>query len=81
MGGGNFANAMIVGDAVRTGALTATPRSKSKFKMSEVERALKAAKKAGVEVERLEITEDGRIILVARESETDASGARREIVL
>jgi hypothetical protein len=39
-------------------------RSPSKFRQSDVERAIKAAKRAGVEVERVEIDQDGKVTVV-----------------
>lgn len=45
-------------------------RGPCKFRQTELTRALKAARKAGVEI-RLEIANDGRLILVPEKASTD----------
>jgi hypothetical protein len=42
------------------------PRSSCTFKQTDVTRALRAAARAGIEVDRCEISKDGRIVIVAR---------------
>jgi hypothetical protein len=49
------------------------------FKEVDLIRALKAAKKAGVEVSRAEVAKDGKIVLVLnRDGDVQANGERNE---
>ncbi len=49
------------------------------FKQQDVTRALKATKAAGIDVQRIEIDKDGKIVVVA--GKPDAPGDAKEIVL
>ena len=48
---------------------------RSRFRQIEVTRALKAAKAAGVEIGRIEIDVDGRIIVIAGQGEAAPEAA------
>lgn len=44
------------------------PRTAAPFKQSDVTRAVKGAASAGLRVERVEISPDGRIVVIAAEA-------------
>jgi hypothetical protein len=52
---------MCAGDAMGHGRAT--------FKETDLTRALRAARKAGADVERVEVGRDGRIVLVLKDGE------------
>ena len=54
-------------------------RGPSSFKQSDVARAIRGVKAAGVEVAKVEIDKDGKIIVIIGKPETMAGG--KEIVL
>lgn len=57
-------------------------RGPSTFRQSTVTKAIKAAKAAGVEVARIEVDPDGRIVLtVGKPDDPSKPDANREIVL
>ncbi len=49
------------------------PRGRSRFRESDVKRAIKAAKAAGVEVGRIEIAPDGRIVVTALDKSVEGA--------
>ncbi len=56
-------------------------RRPSKFRQTDLTRALKGARAAGVEIARVEIDNDGRIVVVAAlptDGNGDVSGERNE---
>ena len=52
---------------------------RSSFTQSDVFRALKAAHRAGMRVERFEISKDGKIIVVAKSSHALSDDLDREL--
>ena len=54
-------------------------RRVSPFKQIDVTRALKGAKAAGMDVAKVEIDKDGRIVVII--GEPDASNGAKEIIL
>lgn len=56
-------------------------RGPSTFRQTDVTRAIKAAKAAGVDVSRIEIGPNGRIVITAGPVEPTKSDAQGEIVL
>ena len=50
------------------------PSSPLKFRQRELTRAMKAMQAAGVEVERIEIGQDGKIIIVPKGGTKQATG-------
>lgn len=55
------------------------PRGPSSFKQSDIVRAVRGVKAAGVEVAKVEIDKDGKIIVIIGKPEITAGG--KEIVL
>jgi hypothetical protein len=53
-------------------------RRPSKFRQTDLTRALKGARAAGVEIARVEIDNDGRIIVVAALPTDETGDVRRE---
>ena len=50
-------------------------RAPSSFKQRDMTRAIRAAVAAGVEVARIEVDKDGRIVVVAKDGDTDSAQA------
>jgi hypothetical protein len=45
------------------------PRAPSTFRQQDVTRAVKAVRSAGVDIVRVEVTKDGRIVIVTAEAQ------------
>lgn len=60
------------------------PRRPATFRQTDIARAIRGAEAAGVEVARIEVAPDGRIVIVTGKQDTDSHNTgtnKREIVL
>jgi hypothetical protein len=53
-------------------------RRTATFRQTDLTRALRGARAAGVEIDRIEIDKDGRIIVIAAKSTEENTGAGEE---